>query len=72
MIKTENAEKIVDENNIDLFLETSAKSGFNVNKIFCEAAKILFQDSKNKNEVAKVRMNIFFINVFNNIILYII
>ena len=42
-------------NRIDLFMETSAKSGFNVMKLFCEAAKILFEDSLKRREVKKVR-----------------
>ena len=36
-------------------METSAKSGFNVMKLFCYAAKILFEDSMKKREVNKVR-----------------
>ena len=34
---------------------TSAKSGFNVLKLFCDAAKILYQDSLKNNQVNKVR-----------------
>ena len=36
-------------------METSAKTGFHVIKLFCEAAKILFDDSIKKREVNKVR-----------------
>ncbi len=36
-------------------METSAKTGFNVIKLFCEAAKILYDDSMKKREVNKVR-----------------
>ena len=36
-------------------METSAKSGFNVMKLFCDAAKILYEDSMKKKEVNKVR-----------------
>ena len=36
-------------------METSAKSGFNVINLFCEATKILFEDSMKKMEVNKVR-----------------
>jgi len=35
-------------------METSAKSGFNVMKLFCDAAKILYEDSMKKKEVNKV------------------
>ena len=36
-------------------METSAKTGFNVMKLFCDAAKILYEDSLQKKEVNKVR-----------------
>ena len=39
-------------------METSAKSGFNVMKLFCDAAKILYDNSIKKREVNKVRKNI--------------
>ncbi len=39
-------------------METSAKSGFNVMKMFCDAAKILYNDSLKKREVKKVRKNL--------------
>ena len=35
-------------------METSAKSGLNVMKLFCYAAKILYEDSLKKKEVNKV------------------
>ena len=41
-------------------METSAKSGFNVIKLFCDAAKILYEDSLKKREVNKVRNNLFY------------
>ena len=40
-------------------METSAKSGFNVLKLFCDAAKILYEDSMKKKEVNKVRNNLY-------------
>ena len=39
-------------------METSSKSGFNVNNLFCHAGKILYEDSVKRNDVSKVR-NIF-------------
>ena len=39
---------------MDLFMETSAKSGFNVEELFCRAAKILYEESIKKREVNKV------------------
>ena len=41
-------------------METSAKSGFNVMKLFCDAAKILYEDSMKKKEVNKVSL------IYNN------
>jgi hypothetical protein len=45
-------------------METSAKSGFNVIKLFCDAAKILYEDSLKKREVNKVRNNLFYYNLY--------
>jgi hypothetical protein len=44
-------------------METSAKSGFNVMKLFCDAAKILYEDSMKKKEVNKVSL------IYNNFII---
>ena len=41
-VTTEEAEKLKDTYSIDLFLETSAKNGFNVYELFFQAAKILY------------------------------
>ena len=40
-------------------METSAKSGFNVVELFCQAAKILYEDSIKKKTVNKVSIFIF-------------
>ena len=53
-VTTKEGEKLRDDNGINLFLETSAKSGFNVIELFCQAAKILYSDSLKKMEVDKV------------------
>jgi hypothetical protein len=45
-------------------METSAKSGFNVIKLFCDAGKILYEDSLKKREVNKVRNNLFYYNLY--------
>ena len=37
-------------------METSAKNGFNVNSVFCQAGKILYEETIKKNEVNKVRI----------------
>ena len=43
-ISKEEAEKIKQEYDFDLFMEASAKSGINTREIFIEAAKILFKE----------------------------
>ena len=55
MISEEKGKKYQKDNDIDLFLETSAKTGLNVETLFKKAAKILYLDSnkynlKEKNE----------------------
>ena len=55
-----------DKNRFDLFMETSAKSGFNVNNLFCHAGKILYEQTVKKCEVNKVRI-IFNLNKFDKI-----
>lgn len=36
--------------NVDLFLEVSAKSGTNVEKLFVECAKIIYKEFKDLND----------------------
>ena len=43
-VPTNDGEKLKEEQKFDLFMETSAKTGFNAEKVFIEAAKILYQD----------------------------
>ena len=45
---------IKDNHRIDLFMETSAKTGFHVEEMFCQAAKVLYEVSLKSNEVNKV------------------
>jgi hypothetical protein len=47
-----------DNYRMDLFMETSAKSGFNVEEIFFRAAKILYEESIKVRDISKVS-NIF-------------
>ena len=39
-------------------METSAKTGLNVEELFCRAAKILYEESIKKREVNRVSRNI--------------
>ena len=41
---SEDGESFKKENNLHLFLETSAKTGFNSKNVFIEAAKVLYKD----------------------------
>ncbi len=57
-VDKEEGELYTKNNNIDLFMESSAKNGFNTQKLFIEASKILYKDylmyknkQKNKNKV---------------------
>ena len=43
-VQTEIGEKFAKQNKTSLFMETSAKTGFNVQKVFVEAARILSED----------------------------
>ena len=53
---------------MDLFMETSAKSGFNVEELFCRAAKILYEESIKKREVNKVSKIYLIIYIFRMLI----
>ena len=44
VVKTEDGKKMQTDFNLDLFVESSAKSGFNTEYIFVEAAKLLYND----------------------------
>jgi len=46
-VNKEEAEKFAEKNGIDLYMETSAKTGENAQKLLIEAAKFLYFDSMN-------------------------
>ena len=54
IISKEMAEKFKNDYDLDFFMETSAKTGFNTQELFVKAAKVLFEDyneyKKNKLE----------------------
>lgn len=52
-ISKELAEQFCKENNMDYFIETSAKTGYNAQNVFVEAAKILYEE----NNLAKERIS---------------
>jgi small GTP-binding protein len=43
-VEKEAGEEYKEENSLNMFIETSAKNGFNAKEVFVEAAKILFDD----------------------------
>ena len=44
MVPAEKGERLQSDYNLDLFLETSAKSGFNTELLFVKASKLLYND----------------------------
>ena len=44
VISSEQAKKFCEQYEIDFFMESSAKTGMNVQEIFIEAAKVLYKD----------------------------
>ena len=46
-ISKEEGEKYKEEQNLDLFMETSAKTGYNAKNVLIEAAKVLYKDYLN-------------------------
>ena len=54
-VSKKEGEKFAKENNIDFFIETSAKTGENLKAIFIEAAKILYLSHKKEIEEIKER-----------------
>ena len=54
VVSKEMANDVCDINNIKCFMETSAKTGFNVKNIFIEAAKVLYeQHIKMKDRISR-------------------
>ena len=53
VIKTEQAEKFSDQYDLDYFVESSAKTGMNVQEIFIKAAKLLYKDLMDYNSNKK-------------------
>ena len=54
-VTAEEAKKFKDDYMMNLYMETSAKTGFNVKKLFCDVGKILYNYSMENNNIDKVR-----------------
>ena len=46
LVSKEQALKFQKDYEVDLFMETSAKTGFNIQELFVQAAKVLYEDYK--------------------------
>ena len=59
LINTEQGKQLQKDYDLDLFMETSAKTGFNTTELFVEAAKLLYRDyTKYKKKQKKVGENL--------------
>ena len=54
VISKEQGEKMKNDYGFDLFMETSAKTGFNAQELFVEAGKILFEDNYSVSRKASI------------------
>ena len=50
-VTTKQAQDLVEDLDIDYFVEASAKTGFNAEKIFIQAAKLLYKEFKELQKV---------------------
>ena len=53
LISTEQGKQLQKEFDLDFFMETSAKSGFNTTELFIEAAKLLYREHSAYNKKSK-------------------
>ena len=65
-VRKEDAEAFCKENNINLFMESSAKTGFNAQNIFIKAAEVLYQNYLEYNEKNEDQDNLQDLNQANS------
>ena len=58
-VQLSEGEKMKENYDFDLFMETSAKNGFNTLELFCQTAKIIYDNFEKENHFSSV-INIFF------------
>ena len=56
VITKEMAEKFKNDYGLDLFMETSAKTGFNTQELFIKAAKVLYEDYNEYKKNKKINI----------------
>ena len=56
VISKEMAEKFKNDYDLDFFMETSAKTGFNTQELFVKAAKVLFEDYNEYKKNKKIKL----------------
>ena len=65
----EKAMKYKDDFEFDLFMETSAKTGYNTEELFVEAAKLLYKDyvslKTSQRNIQKLKLNSKVVNLNN-------
>ena len=52
-------EKMKEDYDFDLFMETSAKNGFNIQELFCQTVKIIYDNFEKENKISYVIYLIF-------------
>jgi len=57
IISKEMAEKFKNDYDLDFFMETSAKTGFNTQELFVKAAKVLFEDYNEYKKNKKIKID---------------
>lgn len=57
-VPTEKAEQFMKDNDLKLFLESSAKTGLNINKLFAEAAIFLYEEFLNALKAQKMSISL--------------
>jgi len=65
-VTTAEAEKLKNDYEFDLFMETSAKTGFNSKEIFVEAAKIILKEFEEYQKNLEKKIELQSINLQNH------
>ena len=58
-VQLSEGEKMKENYDFDLFMETSAKNGFNIQELFCQTVKIIYDNFEKENKISYVIYLIF-------------